>query len=138
MDKPEIPCTLHIMCWLTRTGGRYIPPAEGAAPVEISEEIPTVRISFHVSNEDFRLIDRIVTRAEAIADRIGRPLNVSQIMMDVTACHANGCPLQLEKLLKADEFTFVHDVFGIERHLDRATGKLTDAFSPRLADRSAS
>jgi hypothetical protein len=57
--------------------------------------------------------------------------------MDITACHNNGCPLDLEKLAEAPEFDFRHDVFGIRRHLDRSTGKLGDCFIPRCAARGA-
>lgn len=53
--------------------------------------------------------------------------------MDVTACHANGCPLDLEKLLHADAFNFSHDVFGIARYINRNTGKLENCFVPRCA-----
>lgn len=60
--------------------------------------------------------------------------------MDLAAVHANGCPLDLEKLLAADDFNFAHDVFGIYRHLDRdgkspTGGKLLDLFLPRTARR---
>lgn len=46
---------------------------------------------------------------------------------------ADGCPLKLEALAKADEANFAHDVFGIRRHIDRETGKLGDCFLPRFA-----
>ncbi len=53
--------------------------------------------------------------------------------MDLVACHANGCPLDFERLSDADDFNIAHDVFGIRRHLDRETGQLTDHFLPRYA-----
>lgn len=52
--------------------------------------------------------------------------------MDITATHANGCPLRLDDLLAADEFNFGHDVFGIRNCLDRKTGKLMRNFLPRF------
>lgn len=55
--------------------------------------------------------------------------------MDITATHANGCPLKLAELLAADDFNFSHDVAGIYRHLDRTTGKLLDCFLPRFAQK---
>jgi hypothetical protein len=55
--------------------------------------------------------------------------------MDVDACHNNGCPLDLERLLAADEFNFSHDVFGIARHINRDTGQLENCFVPRFASR---
>lgn len=54
-------------------------------------------------------------------------------IMDITTVHFGGNKLRLTDLLEADEFNFIHDIAGINRHLDRATGKLTDAFSPRYS-----
>ncbi len=53
--------------------------------------------------------------------------------MDITACHLNGTKLDLDRLLAFGDFDFVHDVFGIARHLDRTTGKLQNHFWPRCA-----
>ena len=53
--------------------------------------------------------------------------------MDVTACHANGTKLDLEKLLNFPDFDFLHDVAGIRNCIDRETGKLTKCFLPRCA-----
>jgi hypothetical protein len=55
------------------------------------------------------------------------------LMMDISACHCNGNPLDLEKLLIADDFNFCHDVAGIHRHISRTTGMLFDGFSPRCS-----
>lgn len=53
--------------------------------------------------------------------------------MDITACHANGCALDLIALLNASDGDFGHDVFGIRQHIDRRTGKLGGLFHPRHA-----
>lgn len=53
--------------------------------------------------------------------------------MDLVACHRNGSPLRLSDLLAADDFNFTHDIVGIARHMDRATGKLAGLFRPRFA-----
>jgi hypothetical protein len=61
---------------------------------------------------------------------------VRNTYMDLTACHANGCPLDLQALLDAadiNQFDFTHDILGIRQHLDRQTGKLKDCFVPRYA-----
>lgn len=56
------------------------------------------------------------------------------IQMDITAAHANGCPLQLRALLAADDFNFAHDVLGIRRFIDRSTGRIpAEKFWPRFA-----
>jgi hypothetical protein len=55
--------------------------------------------------------------------------------MDLTACHANGCPLKLEKMLSWErDFDLAHDVWGINRHIDRKTGEMPDCFLPRFAE----
>lgn len=85
-------------------------------------------ISFKTTNEEFDLIVRIADRASA---KTG--IDYRTILMDLTACHANGTRLQLSELLTADEFNFSHDVCGIYSHIDRETGKLKDCFIPRFA-----
>jgi hypothetical protein len=54
------------------------------------------------------------------------------IVMDLSAVHAH-TPLRLEELAEADDFNLAHDVCGIQRHLDRRTGKLGGCFVPRYA-----
>lgn len=80
--------------------------------------------------EDFKVI---AGRAVAQARRQDIRLNKLDLVMDLTAVHANDCPLKLQALLEADEFNFSHDVVGIRRKLDRDTGRLTDEFCPRYA-----
>ena len=53
--------------------------------------------------------------------------------MDLIQCHANGCPMNLNKLLFANCEVFNHDVPGILLNLDRATGKLKNGFMPCCA-----
>lgn len=87
-------------------------------------------INFNASTEEFDLITKITERAIALSPF---PLNTLELMMDITACHLNGMPLQLEELLQADESDFVHDLGGIRKHIDRTTGKMTGCFMPRYA-----
>lgn len=103
----------------------------------------TTAISFSVSGSDRDLIDSIVDRALHIIDRDRRLTNPSpkavriNLLMDVTACHANGNPLRLADLAEADDFDIMHDVGGISRHIDRNTGKLANCFLPRFSARMA-
>lgn len=92
-------------------------------------------ISFKTSKADAILIGKIVKRAMAfkVANYDGMTCN-----MDVTACHVNGNPLDLARLLIADDFNFMHDVMGIANHIDRNTGKLTDYFVPRMSAKELS
>lgn len=85
-------------------------------------------ISFDVSKEDRDKIQRTVDRFINLID----VEDVQSLEMDITATHANGCPLDLDKLLRADEFNFLHDVTGIRNCLNRETGEL-GVFLPRCA-----
>lgn len=88
-------------------------------------------INLTASKEDAELIRRIVERADnrfEVEDKLS-------MTMDLTACHLNGCPLDLEKLVAADDATLIHDVWGITAYLDRTTGRLTKQFLPRCAKR---
>ena len=76
------------------------------------------------------LIGRVGDRA---ADLFGEALRQADVEMDITACHLNGCALDLPKLLAADDFNFMHDIHGIGGNLDRTTGQLLDCFLPRCA-----
>lgn len=85
--------------------------------------------SFETTREEFLTIARI-------ADRAGlEPEQRRDLMMDLAACHANGTPMDFERLLAADGFNFWHDVGGIARHLDRGTGQLANHFLPRFAQK---
>lgn len=74
----------------------------------------------------------LLTRLQ-IGRRNATTADKMDVQMDVTACHANGCPLDLKKLLDADDFNFAHDIFGINQHINRKTGKLERFFVPRCA-----
>ncbi len=97
-------------------------------------------ISFRVSDLDRVLIQSIVARA--FRDRgllaclhfvdDGEAVARQTLTMDVTATHANGCPINLARLLDADDVTFGHDLTGIQSHLDRRNAKLRGGFAPRM------
>lgn len=93
-------------------------------------------LNWTATREDVDRIGRIVRRAEAIAKSAGTPLDRVSLNMDLLACHANGCPLDLAGLEAADDPNLAHDVFGIHRHLDRETGALGGCFLPRYAARA--
>ena len=85
-------------------------------------------MDFNANTHDMAVIGRIAKRAhdEYEADYI-------TVMMDIEAVHCNGNPLRLDELLKADNFNFLHDIGGINKHINRETGKLEDCFSPRYS-----
>lgn len=90
-------------------------------------------MNFHVVTADFDLIESIADRAVKEADKIGARYPRIDILMDLTACHANGTPLDLARLLEFPDFDFAHDVWGIRHHINRNTGGLGDCFVPRCA-----
>ncbi len=79
------------------------------------------------------LILKIARRAVGLYSAHGVKLDLLETQMDLSATHAGGCRLNLDKLLAADDFNFMHDITGINRHLDRDTGKLMHYFTPRCA-----
>ena len=89
--------------------------------------------SFNVSDAEGQLIVKIAHRAYDMQKQRRIYINARDLEMDLTATHANGCPLDLEKFLGAPDFDFLHDVFGIQDHIDRRTGKLLNCFLPRCA-----
>lgn len=88
-------------------------------------------VSFKVTKQEAEIIRYIVDRALRLG-KFGTGA-VEFLDMDITACHANGCKLDLLKLLGAPNTDFMHDVCGIRDYLDRNTGKLTRCFLPRTA-----
>lgn len=85
-----------------------------------------------ISKYEFELIHQVVLRAEAIAKKQGAHVDRLSLSMDLCCTHA-AIPLQLDKLVSAPDFDFAHDVFGIQRHMNRTTGELEGCFLPRCA-----
>lgn len=86
------------------------------------------------NKKDTELIDHIATRAVQVFMRSGVRLEKATVVMQLTICHANGCPLRLNAMLDGDDFNLVHDVSGISQYLDYITGKISNHFLPRYAD----
>lgn len=102
-------------------------------------------ISFSVPKATTEAIVRILKRAEAKGwlDPSERMSNV----MDLSACIAQGCPLDLIRMEAEIDgehaFSVAHDLGGIRRHIDRddnspTGGKLLDCFLPRFRLRETS
>jgi hypothetical protein len=93
----------------------------------------TKQIQWTATKAEFELIRKIAARAVAIAEKHGADYTMQDAIMDLEACHCNGMPLDLEKLLAADNFNLTHDCFGIRRHINRSTGEIGGFFVPRCA-----
>ena len=94
--------------------------------------ISTSGPSFNATREETILISKIAARAVTLAKSHGVRYSHLSAMMDITAAH-NVIPLDLAGLLASPDGDFGHDVFGVRRHLDRATGELGGCFLPRYA-----
>lgn len=82
-----------------------------------------------VDNRSKELISKIAKRGNLISPD---SRSVSEFSMDIYAVLAHQ-PMDLESWLKANDFNFAHDIFGIQRHLNRDTWKLEDCFLPRFS-----
>lgn len=90
-------------------------------------------ITFTVTKADQKYLEAILKRSRQ--ERHDQdPVNT---LMCLTACHANGCRLDLERLLNSPKPDFFYDMNGICTYLNKLTGKI-DAknFWPRSAIRS--
>lgn len=85
------------------------------------------------AREEMKLESEIADRAVMMAQTLNISYDKMDAVMDIDACHNNGCKLKLAELLAADDTNFAHDVFGIRRNIDRKTGTLDNCFLPRYA-----
>lgn len=92
-----------------------------------------------LTKADLDTIGRIAARAAALARRAGTHSTVqvrgveTDTVIALTLLQPKH-PLRLDALLSAPDFDFAHDVFGILRHIDRATGELGNCFVPRASE----
>lgn len=91
------------------------------------------QLSFHVEQEQYQNMFDCAQRAIKLAEKYDLVYNLQSAEMDLSACHANGQPLDFKKLLAFDDGNFGHDVFGIRRHLNRQTGHVEGFFLARCA-----
>jgi hypothetical protein len=95
-------------------------------------------MSSKVTDSDRKTIAEIAVRWTKVVEEYqlesqGCSPDILNAVMDLTAAHTNGCPLDLGGLLEADTLDFTHDISGIAGHLDRSTGKLINHFLPRYS-----
>jgi hypothetical protein len=90
-----------------------------------------------ITKEETAVVDAIVQRYETEAEKLkALPKSFKRInlSMDIAAAHI-ALPIDLDRLLAADSTTFMHDIGGISRHINRDTGELGGCFVPRTARR---
>ena len=86
-------------------------------------------IKWKATKEEHSTMGKICDRLRPIYGRFNRV----DLLMDLEATHSNGCPLDFERLLAFDKFSFLHDIIGIINNLNRTTGKLGNCFLPRCS-----
>ena len=76
-----------------------------------------------------------IWKISQIADRVSSAMNWDKttIMMDLTYCIEGGCELRLTEMLNARIADLIHDICGINQHLNHETLKLEGGFLPRFA-----
>lgn len=93
-----------------------------------------MRDLFTATDDERAIIERIAKRAVALYRKYGNAdVDELDVQMDLEACHCNGCPLRLADMEQADNFNFMHDISGINAHINRYSGKLERCFLPRFA-----
>lgn len=81
-----------------------------------------------------KLTDKEMAVISKIVKRAARAYAFSKMdaTMDIGATHLS-CPLDLEKFLGSEDFSFFHDFWGIRNCIDRETCELKNCFVPRCA-----
>lgn len=80
-------------------------------------------LSLKVSKDEYELIRKVIYRAG-----ITCPQALIALEMDLIAAKANN-PISLKKLLASSDTDFYYDIAGIQRKLNRCTGKIK-GFTP--------
>lgn len=93
-------------------------------------------------NAAMETIGKIADRAVLLYATYEVRANRMDVLMDLMAVHFDVQKLRLDELLAADDFNFMHDIGGINRHLNRETidlngnprkYELLDGFRPRFS-----
>ena len=79
--------------------------------------------------ETIKVIGEIANRAVAFNPSYDKTV----VVMDLLVIYETGVEMRWDELLNAPVFDFMHDINGINQHLNRNTYKLEDCFWPRYA-----
>lgn len=80
-------------------------------------------------DKNIEIIGKIANRAVTINPAYDK----STVMMDLLVLYETGVKMRWEEFLNAPVLDFMHDINGINQHLNRDTYKLEDCFWPRYA-----
>ena len=87
--------------------------------------------SFICTDKELLLVNQIIKRARE--ENVINNSERQHYIMNLIAANANGCPIDFEKLLNAPPFDFKHDIYGIEKNIDKKTGEIKNCFLPRCS-----
>lgn len=98
---------------------------------------PDTTINFRATPHEIAMANLIVERWNVEMKKRDKPMlaadHMQMLIIDITACHLNGCALDLSGLLHTSHFDdFAHDVIGIGASIDRRTGRLRFGFAPKF------
>jgi hypothetical protein len=85
-------------------------------------------VSFETTDVDREIIRKITLPAVALGKTLAGDPDPLYVTKAITATHANGCPLDLQRFLEADDLDFAHDLIGIFRHFDCTTAMMRNSF----------
>ena len=80
--------------------------------------------------ETIKVIGEIADRAVAFNPSYDKTV----VVMDLLVLYDTGVKMRWGELLNAPALDFIHDLNGINQHLNRNTYKLEDGFCPRYAN----
>lgn len=84
--------------------------------------------------KDFR---SVLKRARQLFRARKVPVDMTTLEMDLAATHNHICRLDFARRAAADDFNFLHDLFGITDCIDRELVAFVNHFLPRFRQRSA-
>jgi len=86
------------------------------------------------TKEDMDMITKIATRAEAIYRAAGIRTRRKDIAVGLHFVHTEIIRMRLKDMLEGDDENLMHDVAGIDRHINVRLCRFDDCFCPRYAD----
>lgn len=82
-----------------------------------------------MNRKEYDLINQIANRAMFECGIVSSKLT---LLMDIECAHIQ-FGLRLAELLKANQFEFAHDVYGIVNNINRKTKQVENCFIPRFS-----
>lgn len=91
-------------------------------------------VEFSMKKPELEIVQKIAERVERLTAEMqidGMQYDRHELVMDLDAAYTSAGPFNLTRLLESPDADFLHDIYGVRRHIDRKTGKLTGCFMPR-------